>query len=142
MSGPEVDSTILSLLRGPAPCPICKAEAMPPCEHRKRARWAVQGDSGPECGDCGTTIDLRVHHACDRSPGPVEIRIEGFDVVDDFSPHDHGDAFADGERIGRQREAHRVVAWLRQEATGYRVAASRAQHMREIANAIERGEHR
>lgn len=126
MSGPETDATVLLLLRGLGPCPICKAEVMPPCEHRKRARWCVDGTDGPECGDCGAVVDIRQEHTCS-------------------SAHDHTDAYAEGERIGERKgrdlEARAIITWARHEATGRKVSEARANALRDFANAIERRDH-
>ncbi len=52
------------------------------------------------------------------------------------SPSDHTDAHADGRDI----EARAVIAFLRHEATGS--GPQKAHWMRDMANRIERGEHR
>ncbi len=135
MSGPEVDATILMLLRGPSPCPICGSELPEWCEHRKRARFAVQGDSGPECGDCGSTIDLRMHHAC-TAADPIAGCRELTQLTEELG----GYANEDAERLGRETEARAITRWLRHLATGRGVSATKAHTYRDLAERIERRE--
>lgn len=131
MSGTETDATVLALLKGAGPCPIC-ASALPEwCEHRRRARWAVQGTCGPECGDCGAVINLRMPHTC-----MVEETHERVESAERTAAW--GD---ERERYGRDREARAIVAWLRHRASSPGVSFSQARSWIGIADSIERRDH-